>query len=163
MAPRWGQHGCQMGPEGLLDVSWRPLGALEKAWSAKEGLPVAYGTLLDASWGALGAEKSSLERLLGAPRGFPREVSAILGAKGIPKGGPKWVQNKVQKRFKLKMTKSQNLKDVSRNSLTFQVPGSPFRVPSGVQNGGQNGVSTLKAPESLLDGSWSALRGFQSR
>ena len=163
MAPKWLPNGSQIGPGGLLEGSWRSLGALKKAWSAKGGLPGAYGALLEASWVALGAEKRSLERLLAAPRGIPREVSAILGAKGVPKGGPKWVQNKVQKRFKLKMTKSQNLKDVSRNSLTFQVPGSPFRVPSGVQNGGQNGVSTLKAPESLLDGSWSALRGFQSR
>ena len=74
---------------------------------------MAYGTLLDAFSRALGAEKSSLEQLLAAPRGFPREVSAILGAKGVPKGGLKWDQNKVQKGFKLKMTKSQNLKDVS--------------------------------------------------
>ena len=102
-----------MAAKWALEASWRSLGILTKAWSAKGGLLGAYGMLLDASWGALGAEKSSLEQLLAAPRGFPREVSAILGAKGVPKGGPKWVQNKVQKGFKLKMTKSQNLKDVS--------------------------------------------------
>ena len=84
MAPTWCQHGCQMGPGGVLEASWRPLGALKKAWSAKEGLPGAYGALLDASWGALGAEKSNLERLLAAPRGIPRQVSAILGAKKAP-------------------------------------------------------------------------------
>ena len=113
MAPKLRQHGCQLGPGGLLEASWRPLGALKRAWSAKGGLPVAYGTLLDAFSRALGAEKSSLEQLLAAPRGFPREVSAILGAKGVPKGGPKWGPKLVEKRFKLKMTKSQNLKDVS--------------------------------------------------
>ena len=78
-----------MGPGGLLEASGRFLGALKNAWSAKGGLPVAYGTLLDASWGALGTKKTSLERLLAAPRAIPRQVSAILGPKGIPK----WVQN----------------------------------------------------------------------
>jgi len=95
-----------MGLGGLLEASWRSLGALKKAWSAKGGLPGAYGTLLDASWGALGAEKSNLERLLAAPRGIPRQVSAILEAKRLPKGGPNGDQNEVQKRFELKVAKS---------------------------------------------------------
>ena len=43
-----------MSPGGLLEGSWRPLGALEEAWSAKERLPGMYGALLDASWVALG-------------------------------------------------------------------------------------------------------------
>ena len=72
-----------------MEASWRSLGALRKAWSAKGGLPVAYGTLLDASWSDLGDEKSCLERLLAAPRGIPRQVSAILGAKRLPEGRPK--------------------------------------------------------------------------
>ena len=82
-----------MGPGGLLEASGRSLGALKNAWSAKGGLPVAYGTLLDASWGALGAKKSNLERLLAAPRAIPRQVAAILGPKGVPKGCPKLVPN----------------------------------------------------------------------
>ena len=86
-----------MGPGGLLEVSWRSLGALRKAWSAKWGLPVDYGRLLDASWSDLGAEKSCLERLLAAPRGIPRQVSAILEAKNLPKGFPKGGQNEVPK------------------------------------------------------------------
>ena len=100
-----------MGPGGLLEVSWRSLGALRKAWSAKGGLPVAYGTLLDASWSDLGAEKSSLERLLAAPRGIPRQVSAILEAKRLP---AKRVQNRVQQ-----ATQAQNAK--SLNSLFFSI------------------------------------------
>ena len=88
MVPKWSQHGCQMGPGGLLEASWRSLGALKKAWSAKGGLPGAYGALLEASWVALGAEKRSLERLLAAPRGIPREVSAILSARKLPKWSP---------------------------------------------------------------------------
>ena len=92
---------------GLLEASWRSLGALKKAWSAKGGFPGAYGALLDASWVALGAEKRSLERLLAAPRGIPRQVSAILGAKRFPKGCPKRHENEVQKRFELKVAKSQ--------------------------------------------------------
>ena len=43
-----------MGPGGHLEGSWRPLGALEEAWSAKGRLPGAYGALLDASWTPLG-------------------------------------------------------------------------------------------------------------
>ena len=71
-----------------LEASWRSLGALKKAWSAKGGLPGAYGALLEACWVALGAEKRSLERLLAAPRGIPREVSAILRAYRLPKRSP---------------------------------------------------------------------------
>ena len=47
-----------MGPGGHLEGSWRPLGALEEAWSAKGRLPGAYGALLDASWPALGAVRA---------------------------------------------------------------------------------------------------------
>ena len=97
IVPKWSKYGCQMGPGGLLEVSWRSLGALRKAWSAKGGLPVAYGTLLDASWSDLGADKSCLEQLLAAPRGIPRQVSAILEAKSLPKGCPKGCQNEVPK------------------------------------------------------------------
>ena len=96
------KNGYQMGPGGVLEASWTPLGALKKAWSAKGGLPGAYGTLLDASWGALGAEKSSLERLLAAPRGIPREVSAILGAKRLPKGRPRGSNIESKRRLELK-------------------------------------------------------------
>ena len=61
-----------------------------------------------------------------------------------PKQGPKPIQAENDEITKLegRLTKF----------LNFQVPGSPFRVPNGVQNGGQNGVSTLKASESLLTG-----------
>ena len=109
MAPKWYQHGYQMGPGGLLEASWRPLGALKRAWSAKGGLPVAYGTLLDAFSRALGAEKSSLEQLLAAPRGFPREVSAILGAKRLPKRRPRDSQRELEERLKLKLAKPRKL------------------------------------------------------
>ena len=47
-----------MGPGGHLEGSWRPLGAVEEAWSAKGRLPGAYGALLDASWPALGAVRA---------------------------------------------------------------------------------------------------------
>ena len=47
-----------MGPGGLLEGSWRHLGALEEAWSAKGRFPGAYGALLDASWPALGAVRA---------------------------------------------------------------------------------------------------------
>ena len=51
MAPKRGQHGWQRAPGGF----WGLLGALEKAWSAKGGLPGAYGAplggVLEASGG----------------------------------------------------------------------------------------------------------------
>ena len=109
MAPKLCQHGCQLGPGGLLEASWRPLGALKRAWSTKGGLPVAYGTLLDAFSRALGAEKSSLEQLLAAPRGFPREVSAILGAKRLPQESPGGSNIELGRRLELKRAKSQTL------------------------------------------------------
>ena len=94
MVPELFQNGANMVANWALEASWRSLGALKKAWSAKGGLPGSYGALFDASWGALGAEKSSLERLLAAPRGIPRQVSAILEAKSLPKGFPKGEQTR---------------------------------------------------------------------
>ena len=85
-----------------MEASWRSLGALKKAWSAKGGLPGADGALLDASWGALGAQKSSLEQLLAALRGIPRQVSAILGAKRLPKGRPRGSKIESKRRLELK-------------------------------------------------------------
>ena len=128
----------QIGPGGLLEGSWRSLGALKKAWSAKGGLPGAYGALLEASWVALGAEKRSLERLLAAPRGIPREVSAILRAKRLPKRSPGGSQIGSRRRLQLKRAKSQNLEDVSRNSLIFKVPGPPFGSKNGTKTGSQS-------------------------
>ena len=102
MVPKWLQHGTNMVAKLALEGSWRALGALKKAWSAKGGLPGAYGALLDASWVALGAEKRSLERLLAAPRGIPRQVSAILGAKRLPKGRPRGSKIESKRRLELK-------------------------------------------------------------
>ena len=42
-------------------------------------------------------------------------------------------------------------------SMIFVVPGDLLGGQNGVENGVQNVASTLKAPESLLNGSWSAL------
>ena len=127
---KWSQHGCQMGPGGRLEASWRSLGALRKAWSAKGGLPVDYGRLLDASWSDLGGEKSCLERLLAAPRGISRQVSAILGAKRLPKGEPRGSKIETKRRLELKTRFLQKPLFFQWNSLIFEVPGSFF--------GGQN-------------------------
>ena len=109
IAPKWLQNCSKMAPTWLPNGLWKPLGgllevswSLKKAWSAKGGLPGAYGARLDASWDALGAEKSSLERLLAAPRGIPREVSAILGPKRVPKGRPRGSKIESKRRLQLK-------------------------------------------------------------
>ena len=60
----WTHLGASSASGGLLESSWRPLGAL-----------------LDGSR----TEKSSIQRLLGGPRGIPREVSAIGGQKAPQK------------------------------------------------------------------------------
>ena len=107
-----------------MEAFWKSLGALKKAWSAKVGLPVAYGTLLDASWSDLGAEKSCLERLLAAPRGMPRQVSAILGAKMLPKGSPRGSKIESKTRLDVKMRFLQKAMFFQNKSLIFEVPGS---------------------------------------
>ena len=75
-----------MDPGGHLEGSWRPLGALEEAWSAKGRLPGAYGALLDASWGALGRLrdlKKFSDRLLAGPRtGFALPEGQMSAQKG---------------------------------------------------------------------------------
>ena len=59
--PRGGPKGPQGGSGGVLEASWRRVGAIKKAWSAKgglQGLPgrswERLGALLGASWSALG-------------------------------------------------------------------------------------------------------------
>ena len=89
IAPKWSQHGCQMSPGGLLEASWRSLGALKKAWSAKDGSWIALARLS-------GPKKSTGDRLLGAPWPAPRQVSAILGAQRLPKWAPRGVPNRAQ-------------------------------------------------------------------
>ena len=137
IASRWLQNGSEMEPTWLPNGPWRPLGgpwrspgALKKAWSAKGGLPVAYGTLLDASWGALAPEISSLERLLAAPRGIPREVSAILGAKRLPKGRPRGSKIEPKSRLEPKTRFLQIVWFFHQILLIFKVPGSLFGGPN---------------------------------
>ena len=71
---------------GLLETSWRPLGAPRAAWSAKGGLPGAYGSLLAASWSGLG--------------GLLEPSWDVLEVSWAPKGSqrrPERLQNPVQK------------------------------------------------------------------
>ena len=75
-----------MGPGGLLEASWRSLGALKNAWSAKGGLPGSYGALLDASWGALGAEKVGLNGSWPLQEQFQDRFQQSWGPKGSQKG-----------------------------------------------------------------------------
>ena len=121
------------------------------------------GRLLERSWRALGPKKRSPRRPWTALKKVPREVSALLGPKGLPKVRPNEVQNAVQKRFRLKMLKSENPHTVHRICLIFKVPGAHFGYKNWVQNGVQNGISMLMALESLLRTSWSALGALRSR
>ena len=42
-------RGPGRGPGEALEASWKPLGAPKATWSAKWGLPGAYGAVLEAS------------------------------------------------------------------------------------------------------------------
>ena len=123
--------GVKIDPQRRLGPILEPLQLLEASWSG-------LGGLLERSWTALGLEKSALERLLAAPRGIPREVSAILKAKRLPKRSPGGSQIGSRRRLQLKRAKSQNLEDVSRNSLIFKVPGPPFGSKNGTKTGSQS-------------------------
>ena len=93
-----------------------------QAWLLLKASFWPLGALLDA----FGAEKNTLERLLAGPRRISRLFSAILGAKSLPKGRPRGSKIVLQRRLELKMAKPQNLKDVSRNFLIFEVPSFLF-------------------------------------
>ena len=84
--PRGGPKGPQGGPGGVLEASWRRVGAIKKAWSAKGGLPGAYGALLEASWGALG--------------GVLERSWTVLEAPWTPKGRPKEAQEAPKWRYR---------------------------------------------------------------
>ena len=79
------------------------------------------GVLLDSCR----AENNCLERLLAAPRGISREVSAILKAKNLRKLSPELSKIGSRRQLELARPRSQKFKDVSQNSLIFQVPGPP--------------------------------------
>ena len=96
-------------------ASWRALGAVFAAWRH-------LGGLLESSWRRPGPKESADEWLLSAPRRISRQFSAILGPKSLPKRSLKGSQIGSRRRLELKRAKSQNFKDVSQNSLTFEVP-----------------------------------------
>ena len=121
----------KIGPRRRLGPILEPLQLLEASCSG-------LGGLLERSWTALGLEKSALERLLAAPRGIPRELSSILSAKRLQKRSPGESQIGSRRRLQLKRAKSQNLEDVSRNSLFFKVPGPPFGSKNGTKTGSQS-------------------------
>ena len=85
------QNVCQMGPGGVLEASWRALGALKKAWSAQVGLPGACGSLLERSWNALGGlwgrKKVFLNGSWPIQDGFQESFQPSWGPKGSQNGG----------------------------------------------------------------------------
>ena len=136
------QNGSKIGPEWLpkwlqnrskIDpvASWRALGPVLAAWKP-------LGGHLEDSWKPPGPNKNALERLLNAPRRIPRQVSAILGPKSLPKWTPKRFQNEVQKRFELKIAKSQKPTTVHRICLIFEVPGHPGAPQTGSKAGSES-------------------------
>ena len=119
---------------------------------------------MEGSWRPPRPEKSALDSLLGAPRRVPRQFSAMIGAKSLPKWGPKWAQNGVQKRFGLKTLKTQNSCTVQRISTVFEVPGAHFGSKMGSKKESKSGSrrrrllrASWKPLGSLLDRSWSLL------
>ena len=92
------QNGAKIEPKLVLEATWRGPRICSGGLSP-------LGGLLERSWKALGPKKNSQRGPWTALKKIPREVSALLGPKGLPKGGPKWAQNEVQKRSELKIAK----------------------------------------------------------
>ena len=93
--PKWTQNGSQMAlrrslgapgpPEGLLERSWRPLGAVSDAsWA-----------LLERAWKPLGRSWVYLVRSWGG-------LGGVLRAKRLPKLSPGGSQIESRRRYKLK-------------------------------------------------------------
>ena len=94
-----------MVPGGLLEVSWRPLGAFEEAWSAKGRLPGAYGALQDASWRPSGP-KSKVGIGSWPAQGHQGDWFRIAwGPNTLPKRTREGPKIEVPKRSRLKMAK----------------------------------------------------------
>ena len=135
---RSSQHGSKIAPESSqYMVIYNPRGYLGGSRICSGGLS-SLGGLLEGSWRALGPKKSSPGGPWTALKEIPREVSALLGPKALQKGGPKCAQNKVQKRFELKMVKPQNSHTVHRISMMFHVSGLFFDVKNGSKMGSKS-------------------------
>ena len=116
---KWYQHGCQIGPGGLLEASWRSLAALKRAWSAKGGLPGAYGALLVPKKEVLNGSWPLQEE-------FQDRFQPSRGPKA-PEREAKRVQNRVQEATRAEnTTSSKNNVFFQYKSLFFKVPGSIF-------------------------------------
>ena len=85
IVPKWSQHGCQMGPGGLLEASWRSIGALKEVWSAK------WGPHMGHSWTSLGSllgpKKVVLNGSWPLQEEFQERFQPSWGPKGSQKGG----------------------------------------------------------------------------
>ena len=113
-----------MGSGSLLEASWRSLGAIKKAWSAKGGLSGAHGTLLDASWGALGSTWPLQEE-------FQDRFQPSWGPKGSQKGAQKGAKTGSRNDSRSKVRFLQKLLLVNIISMIFEVPGSFWGVKTG--------------------------------
>ena len=87
--PEWSPNGSQMAPQRPLGASWPAEGLLERSWRA-----------LGAILGGLGAQKSNWNQLLDGPRPPRRLVSALPGGqipsqrepRRVPNRGPKTIR-----------------------------------------------------------------------
>ena len=88
ISPKWHQYGCQMGPGGLLEGSWRPIGALKRLGRPRGGFQGCVGR----SWTPLRAflepKKVVLNGSWQLQEEFQDRFQLSQGPKSSQKGGP---------------------------------------------------------------------------
>ena len=121
------------------------------------------GSLLEASWDALGPQKTLSGAALGRPEGGSKTVFSDLGNQKAPRMEPQRVPNRAPKRLRAEMAEITKVAHSTQDLLGFRGPRSSYLSQKWGQNGSRIVSSTLKASESLLEASWSALGALRSR
>ena len=93
--PKWRQNGSQMAPRKPLGASWPPKGLLELSWRPLGAVWVASWALLGWSWRSLGRPWACLGRSWGG-------LGGILRAQKLPKRNPEGSQIGSRRQSKLK-------------------------------------------------------------
>ena len=142
---------------GFRVPSWERLGSPWKHLGSIFGRP---GSVLGDPGAILEASKRRLRGSLGHLRAVLRALEAMLepsGCQKAPKMEPKQVPNRVPEATRAEYGKTLIFNDSTQDFNDFQGPRGSFWVPNGVQNRVQNGISTQRPLESIVEASWKAL------
>ena len=132
-----GAPGGASGRPSRLEVSWRRVGAIKKAWSAKGGLPGASRVL----WGALGSVLGRSWRRSGA---LLDRLGGFLDAQRSPKGGPRGSQMALPRPLEQEISNLAN----SLIFIDFSIVFLDFLRSRGVHLEAQSAIKS--SPEAIL-------------